>query len=212
MRGTSALTGVAVGIHLYVIIPFVVFLVFIAVLVGGRKLVMGYVGQLYDTEQYDELVDFLDTAIAKFLYPRYNRTYAKFNAYLAMGDAEKCGRALDELLTMQTSGAQRRDLIVKAFEFYMNTGRYKDAKALLPEIDSLGDEALARRTELTYDVIARKSYSHIAEMEEEIAGDVSHARKIELSYLLSLQYRNKGDEKTADTWKAEAEKLLGMSL
>ena len=129
-----------------------------------------------------------------------------------MGDAEHAGRAFDELLTTKTSSEQRKDLVTKAFEFYMNTDRYKDAKALLPEIATMGDDALSKRCELTYDIVARKSHSHIAEMEAELEGDATSARRIELSYLLSLQYRNKGDEKAADKWHKAAEELLGMPI
>lgn len=196
----------------YVIVPVVIFVLLMVAMLGGRNLALSYVTQLYQAGKYDELVDFLDTFIAKALYPSYNRTYAKLNAYLAKGDSAKAGRAFDELLTMKTSPVQRKDLVVKAFEFYMNTGRHKDAKSLLAEIETLEDAALAKRCKITYDIIARKSHAYIQEMEAELEGTVSHARKLELSHMLAQQYRNKGDEKEAAKWQAAAEELLGMSL
>ena len=200
------------GKALYFIVPLVVFALVMFALLGGRKLVFSYISELYRSKRYDELIDFLDTLFVKLLYPQYNRTYTRLNAYLAKGDADKAARAFDELLTMKTSSEQRKDLVVKAFEFYMNTGRHKDAKALLEEIATFGSESLTERCELTYDIVARKSSRHIDEMEAELAGDVSHARRLELSYLLALQYRNRGDEESADRWQAEAEGLLGMPL
>ncbi len=87
----------------YYVVPVLVFAVLLVLFLGGRNLVFSYINQLYGSKQYEELVDFLDTWIAKLFYPSYNRTYAKLNSYLAIGDAEHAGRAFDELLTTKTS-------------------------------------------------------------------------------------------------------------
>ena len=76
----------------------------------------------------DEALELLDKPSSKWLYPPFNREYMKLNAYLVKDDVEGASRQFDVLLTMRAAKNQRSEVVVRAFRFYMEHERYKDAQ------------------------------------------------------------------------------------
>ena len=138
------------------ITPMTIVLLILAVLmiVGPQiiqRMISPQIQSLYSQHKNKELLEYLDKPIARIAYPKWNVIFMKLNAYLADGDDANATRMLDELLVAHSSNEQRKELVVKAFDFYIGRGRYDDARALLPEINQIVDEPRARRCQETYE-------------------------------------------------------------
>ena len=138
------------------ITPMTIVLLILAVLmiVGPQivqRMISPQIQSLYSQHKNKELLDYLDKPIVRIAYPKWNVTFMKLNAYLSDGDDTNASRMLDELLAAHSSNEQRKELIIKAFDFYIGCGRYDDARALLPEINQIVDEPRARRCQETYE-------------------------------------------------------------
>ena len=138
------------------ITPMTIVLLILAVLmiVGPQivqRMISPQIQSLYSQHKNKELLDYLDKPVVRIAYPKWNVIFMKLNAYLADGDDANASRMLDELLAAHSSNEQRKELVVKAFDFYIGRGRYDDARALLPEINQIVDEPRARRCQETYE-------------------------------------------------------------
>ena len=136
--------------------PMTIVLLILAVLmiVGPQivqRMISPQIQSLYSQHKNKELLDYLDKPVVRIAYPKWNVTFMKLNAYLSDGDDTNASRMLDELLAAHSSNEQRKELVVKAFDFYIGRGRYDDARALLPEINQIVDEPRARRCQETYE-------------------------------------------------------------
>ena len=116
-----------------------------------QRMISPQIQSLYSQHKNKELLDYLDKPVVRIAYPKWNVIFMKLNAYLADGDDANASRMLDELLAAHSSNEQRKELVVKAFDFYIGRGRYDDARALLPEINQIVDEPRARRCQETYE-------------------------------------------------------------
>ena len=173
----------------------------------SRRVILGKVQRFLRQDNPQGALDYLDKPGVRFAMPAYNREHMRLNTFLLMNKTDKVSQCFDTLLTMRTSKSQRRDVVMRAFQYYMQAERYKDAKALLGEIKSTLDPALAAECERTYDIFARKSTSHIAEMEAEVE-TAPYARKASIAYLLAASYANADDEKNSEKWRAYADGLF----
>lgn len=168
--------------------------------------------QLLSKGEYGDYLTMLDSFLVKYLYPKYNRMYMKLNGYLFMEDHEEVVRLFDEMLAMRTSKKQRRDLVVKAFNYFVEKADQKRSKALLDEIDTWEDaDDQKKESHRIYDIFILKKYSYIEEMEARLP-QASGMDKGFLEYLLSLQYENKGDKKKSEMYLEASQKDMLSSM
>lgn len=162
--------------------------------------------------EYGEYLTMLDSFLVKYLYPKYNRLYMKLNGYMFIEDHEEIGRLFDEMLAMRVTKKQRKDLVLKAFNYYVERSDGKRAKALIDEIDTWeDDENQKKESHRIYDIFILKKYSYIDEMEERLK-EASGLDKGFLEYLLALQYDNKGDEKKSAMYLEASKKDMITSV
>jgi len=115
----------------------------------------------------------------------------KFNACLQKDDAERAQIALEELLATKSSDEQRSDLVIRAFEFYLKQGNFKDANAMLDEIGDMPRmNEVADECRKIYEIVAEGSSAYIDEMQAAKQGAAQETIH-RLDYLLSLQRTNK---------------------
>lgn len=162
--------------------------------------------------EYGEYLTMLDSFLIKYLYPKYNRLYMKLNGYMFLEDHEEIGRLLEEMLAMRVTKKQRKDLVLKAFNYYVERADQKQAKVLLDEIDTWEEEENQKKeSHRIYDIFILKKYSYIEEMEERLK-EASGLDKGFLEYLLSLQYENKGDQKKSAQYLEASKKDMLTSV
>ena len=152
----------------------------------------------------DEALDLLDKPSSKWLYPPFNREYMKLNAYLVKDDVEGASRQLDVLLTMRSSKDQRSEAVVKAYRFYMEHERYKDAKPLLEEIEKTAEKPVAEESRLMWEIFAENDTSHIAEMEQQYGEAKGPQQRMRLALLIATQYENAHDKAKVAEWREKA--------
>ena len=157
-------------------------------------------------EQYDELFQLLDAPLTRLLYPEYNLSYFKLNAYLVKEDIQAANKLLEELLSRKLSKRQRYDLVIKGFNIYLSQENRKRAQELLEEIESWQDEqmnTIQHDCRRTYDIVILDSSNYIDEMEQELEGAQGMARG-RIEYFLALQYENRGDHAKHDEYLERA--------
>lgn len=181
---------------------------FFALVQIARASISNKLQSLFESKLYDEFLQAADDPIARFFLPSFNREYLHLNGYMAKGDAAKAAQTFDRLLTMKTTARQRDDLLIKAFQFYMQQEKFKDAKAVLDEMKALGrHQSRVDECERTWEIFANRSYAYIEEMEAAI-DDAPYALKVSYALMLATQYANKKDDAQAEAWQDKARKLL----
>ena len=152
----------------------------------------------------DEALDLLDKPGSKWLYPPFNREYMKLNAYLVKDDVEGASRQIDVLLTMRSSKNQRSEAVVKAYRFYMEHERYKDAKPLLEEIENTAEKPVAEESRLMWEIFAENDTSHIPEMEKQYEEAKGPQQRMRLALLIATQYENAHNKAKVAEWRNKA--------
>ena len=152
----------------------------------------------------DEALELLDKPSSKWLYPPFNREYMKLNAYLVKDDVEGASRQFDVLLTMRSSKNQRSEVVVKAYRFYMEHERYKDAKPLLDEIEKTANKGVADESRLMWEIFAENDSSHITEMEQQFKEAKSPQQRMRLALLIATQYENAHEKAKVAEWRDKA--------
>lgn len=186
-------------------------LVLAIIMVAAPQFIRGttspHIQTMFAQHKFEELLAYLDTPLVRIGYPKWNRTFMKLNAYLIKGDTENASLVLSELLSVHSSREQRKELILKAFDFYIGMERYDEAGALLPEINEIVDEVTAKDRQVTYDVLAKGDCSYVEEMKQdmEVAPPM---RKAHLAFLLKTQYENLGNAEKATEYEALAKNAL----
>ena len=160
----------------------------------GKRASFRKLSSLLSKGEYDAYFAYLDTPLVKYLYPKYNRLYMKLNGLMFKEDHAQIQKMFDELLSYRITKKQRKDLVLKAFNYYIERGDKKNTKTLLDEIDTWENEDTQKKeSHKLYDIFILKKYNYIEEMEA-VLDQLSGMNLGFMEYLLSLQYENKGDQ------------------
>lgn len=163
--------------------------------------------QLLNKKAYGDYLTLLNTPFVKLVYPKFNHSYMKLNAYMFMEDHEEITRLFEEMLRMKVSHKQRVDLVTKAFNYYIECNDKEHASMLMEEIETYDDAALKLECRKIYDIFILKKYQYIEEMEARLS-QVKGMEKGFLEYLLSLQYENKGDMKKSKQYFEQSQENM----
>lgn len=139
----------------------------------------------------------LDSSLCVLLIPSFNREYLRMNAYLMQGDLHKIEGQLEVLLKMKTNKVQRKQVVIRSFDFYVNQLNKPKSKELLNEIKQLGDEKLISNCQMMYDILIEKKTKYIDQLKQQVHQG-SIAEQGMAAYLISLQYgylNDKANEK-----------------
>lgn len=162
---------------------------------------------------FDELYALLDSKLTVVLFPEYNRTYLKLNAKIMEGDDAGARAIFDDLLSRHLTKKLRRDIVLKAFSYYLDHKDGKRSRALLEEIEGWDSDqdAIKQHSRRTFDIVIKKSSAYIADMEAELEG-ATGVRRGQLLFFLALQYENAGDKKKADEYYDQASRIAEGAL
>lgn len=156
---------------------------------------------------YDGFFKTVDSFIVKFLIPRYNLEYLKLNAYILQGKEELIELQFDSLLAARKNKAQKEDITMKAFNYYVGVENKEKCTELMEEIKTFTNERMVQEATIMYDVFILKQGNHIKEIEEMMEG-LGDAEKGINEYLLSVQYANIGDKENAKKYEKLSKKHL----
>lgn len=160
---------------------------------------------------YDGFFKTADSFIVKFLIPRYNLEYLKLNAYILQGKEESIEAQFDSLLAARKSKAQKEDITMKAFNYYVGVENKEKCTELMEVIKTFTNERMVQEATIMYDVFILKQGNHIKEIEEMMEG-LGDAEKGINEYLLSVQYANIGDKENAKKYEKLSKKHLNEPI
>ena len=189
-------------------------IIIIAVVIMGivssskKRALFDQLQHLLSLERFDDFFELIDSKQAELVFPEYNRQYFKLNAYLVQGNTEQANQMLEHLLSLKSSKAQRRDLVLKAFNIYMAQENAERGQAMLHEIEGWDEpqyEQIKIDSRRLFDISMHDSTAYIEDMERERAS-ADAARKSQLDLMLAMQYETLGNHEKRDEYLSLADK------
>lgn len=168
---------------------------FVATEIGKRV----YGDTLTNLMRQGDVQGYLDTLqkpLCRLVLPAWNHKYMQLNGLLIADDTQAVDALLADMLKMRQNKVQRRELVNKAFTYYIERKDKDAARTMLEEIKGWGDEAAAQQAQTTFDIYLDGSSAYIEQMEGQLDAAVGMDRGL-LELMLSLQYENKGDSERA---------------
>ena len=129
----------------------------------------------------------LNSASCRMLIPAFNREFIKLNAYLLNQKTDKIDEQFDILFKTKMNDQQRKESVLKAFEYYVQLKDKEKSSALLQEIKNFDDYGLAAHSQMLYDILIDRSTNYIDILTAK-QNEGNNADRGMNAYLISLQY------------------------
>ena len=149
----------------WIVLFICVVVAYFAVTEGAKKYFDMKLQVLFNLGLYQDCIDLLDRKLARIVMSTYKQYYLRFTIYEAADMDAYADRMLDHLLEMSCSDKQRRQLAVRAFNFYIKTGDRKRAASMLEEMRPIVSKGILADSQLTYDIVFCRRHDKIDEME-----------------------------------------------
>lgn len=149
----------------------------------------------------------LEKPLVKLVFPAWNRSFMQLNGYLALDAYGEADSVIERMLSMRQNDRQRRELVGKAFNYYLERGNAEGATRLLAEIETWEDADAVAEARMMHDIYIKKGWGYIEDMERRVEGLHGVDRGF-LELLLALQYENKGDAAASERYLKRSEKHM----
>lgn len=154
---------------------------------------------LYERGEMGEYLHTLEMPLVRLVFPAWNRAFMRMNALMVEEERSALDKLIPEMLCMGQSPKQRRELIGRAFNYYVEQGNKVGAKPLLEEIERVEPSEVSKQARMTYEIYLEKSFAYIDAMETRLS-EVSGVNRGFTELLLAIQYENKGDARRAEQY------------
>lgn len=154
---------------------------------------------LYERGEMGEYLHTLEMPLVRLVFPAWNRAFMRMNALMVEEDRSALDKLIPEMLCMGQSPKQRRELIGRAFSYYVEQGNEVGAKPLLEEIERVEPSEVSKQARMTYEIYLEKSFAYIDAMETRLS-EVSGVNRGFTELLLAIQYENEGDARRAEQY------------
>ena len=129
----------------------------------------------------------LNSFSTKFLIPEFNREFIKLNIYFSEQNSQKIEQQFEVLFHLKMNAAQKKELTLKAFEYYVQLKDKEKAQSLLEELKSFEDVGMVAHAQMLYDILIDQSTNYIDLLTEKLEEGNNMDRGMN-AYLISLQY------------------------
>ena len=153
---------------------------------------------LLQNNEFETLYKKIDSFYTKSIFPEYNREYIRLNALIMQDRKEEIDATFDKLIPMAKD---------KAFEYYVYDENQEKCDQIIKEIEKLDDEKMLKFAKMLYDIMILKKSNHIKEIEKDFDKQPAMQRAAN-AYLLSVQYKNKGNEEKAQYYENVSKSLV----
>lgn len=188
------------------IITFIIsFVVIVAIETGLSKWKTNVVLKLLQHQQYDELEKELHNFITRAFIPRYNIEYLRLNSYLMQNKHEMIEKQFDELMKFRKNKNQQADLLMKAFNYYVEQENAEKSHFYLDEIQKLGNNKMYQEALMMSDIFIDKKANHIDQLLEEVQKAPDQIKAV-YYFMIAKQYENMNDKQNAQKYTELAEK------
>ena len=114
---------------------------------------------LYERGEMGEYLHTLEMPLVRLVFPAWNRAFMRMNALMVEEDRSALDKLIPEMLCMGQSPKQRRELIGRAFNYYVEQGNEVGAKPLLEEIERVEPSEVSKQARMTYEIYLEKSFA-----------------------------------------------------
>lgn len=188
------------------IITFIIsFVVIVAIETGLSKWKTNVVLKLLQHQQYDELEKELHNFITRAFIPRYNIEYLRLNSYLMQNKHEMIEKQFDELMKFRKNKNQQADLLMKAFNYYVEQENTEKSHFYLDEIQKLGNDKMYQEALMMSDIFIDKKANHIDQLLEEVQKAPDQIKAV-YYFMIAKQYENMSDKQNVQKYTELAEK------
>lgn len=165
----------------------------------AKRVYTAKLAALYERGEMGEYLHTLEMPLVRLVFPAWNRAFMRMNALMVEEDRSALDKLIPEMLCMGQSPKQRRELIGRAFNYYVEQGNEVGAKPLLEEIERVEPSEVSKQARMTYEIYLEKSFAYIDAMETRLS-EVSGVNRGFTELLLAIQYENKGDARRAEQY------------
>ena len=165
----------------------------------ARRFYAAKLAALYERGEMGEYLHTLEMPLVRLVFPAWNRAFMRMNALMVEEDRSALDKLIPEMLCMGQSPKLRRELIGRAFNYYVEQGNEVGAKPLLEEIERVEPSEVSKQARMTYEIYLEKSFAYIDAMETRLS-EVSGVNRGFTELLLAIQYENKGDARRAEQY------------
>lgn len=199
----------------------VVIVIFSIVMVFGptilRKVTWKKIVDALGHKDFDSLYKIIDSKACKLAYPPFNREYMRLNGYLAQENDAKVEKQLKALLDMNASSKQKGSVYARAFYYYLEKGKSKDAEKMLSKGKGVVDEATYQNMQMQFSILVKEEAKYIKECQKMLdsiwdgKSALSEKDKVPvgiIQYMIGLQYSYLKDKENQEKYFSQAlEKL-----
>ncbi len=162
--------------------------------------------QNQDYHRFDELIK---SSKVKFFFPPFNIDYIKLNRYILAEDRRNTDQMFEHIVKHRLNKKQKQEVYIKGFNYYIALDYKPKAKEFYDLVQTLDNAQIKRETDRLYDTYILNGYKYLDEMIDEL-DDVEETYRGPNEYLISLMYKNKGDDAKAKEYLDLAEKHMTM--
>lgn len=159
-----------------------------------------------DFEKLDEL---LASKTTQFFFAPFNIDYLRLNSAIMRNDSEmikKCFKAFDG---KRLNKKQKEEVYMKGFNYFIYEKDYDNAKIYLDKVNTLDNENMKQEAECIYDVYALNGYKYLDFLLEQTE-KLDDIYKGVNEYLISMMYKNKGDEALSSKYQELSKKHMKL--
>ena len=178
-----------------------------------RAIVERRLVELLGRGKIERFLSFSSSVVARALVPPFNLTFMRLNAFLMSGDAQEAAKTIEVLLAAKKSKAQEKEVLVKAYRFFLEQGDVKRAQEQFYQIQERCAALDKKQAGILKDIFIDKRSGHIQAMQSILESNASGvAERFEAAYLLAVQYRNIGDSQRALLYERMASSLAHQPI
>ena len=158
-----------------------------------------------DSASFDEQIG---KWYAKLFLSPFNMDYLKLNSYLIRGNDRLIKEMFERFDNVRLTDNQKRTVYTHAFSYFVDQDDKAKAKKYYELLMPLTHDVAVRKSiSRLYDVYVEEGYKYLDETIAEL-DKADDAQKANLNSLISLMYKNKGDNKAAEKYYDAAQALI----
>lgn len=162
---------------------------------------------LLHQQKYDAFDQLVNDKFTRSIFPRFNLEYLKLNSLIIQSKEKEIDKSFKTIFELKMTAAQKQDIYMKAFNYYVGMENPTKSKEMLDVINSFENEEMQREANTIYDIFILKRSNHLEQMLEDIKNQDDSVKGI-TEYLISVQYENLGDKKQATKYLELSKKHL----
>lgn len=143
---------------------------------------------LLATQSYGPFQKECDRLLTRLVIPNYHLQYLKLNSALLQKQAGPAREQLELLMRMRKSKAQTKDLLMKAFGFYLEQGDARECQTCIEEMKAI-DPQPVHDMEMIHAIYLKNSSDYIQELQERVKTADKEERAL-YDHLIAVQRSN----------------------